>query len=70
MICDRSRFSSGFNGVEKAPRAFVKLAAPAERSKVPEPAAAPGTIVQVVRPGYGTDERPLRPAAVVVAKGP
>jgi molecular chaperone GrpE len=31
--------------------------------------AAPGTILQVVRPGYGTDERPLRPAAVVVAKG-
>jgi molecular chaperone GrpE len=30
--------------------------------------AVPGTVVQVVRPGYGTDERPLRPAAVVVAK--
>jgi molecular chaperone GrpE len=29
----------------------------------------PGTILQVVRPGYGTDERPLRPAAVVVATG-
>ncbi len=28
-----------------------------------------GTVVQVVRPGYGTDEHPLRPAAVVVAKG-
>jgi molecular chaperone GrpE len=28
-----------------------------------------GTVVQVVRPGYGTDERLLRPAAVVVAQG-
>jgi molecular chaperone GrpE len=37
---------------------------------VPATDAAPGTIVQVIRPGYGTDERPLRPAAVVVAKGP
>jgi len=27
----------------------------------------PGTVAQVVRPGYGTDERILRPAAVVVA---
>jgi molecular chaperone GrpE len=27
----------------------------------------PGTVAQVVRPGYGTDDRPLRPAAVVVA---
>jgi len=36
---------------------------------VHDPAAAPGTILQVVRPGYGSDERPLRPAAVVVAKG-
>ena len=38
-------------------------------SAVDDPAAAPGTILQVVRPGYGSDERPLRPAAVVVAKG-
>ena len=37
---------------------------------VPATDAAPGTILQVIRPGYGTDERPLRPAAVVVAKGP
>jgi molecular chaperone GrpE len=37
---------------------------------VPATDAAPGTILEVVRPGYGTDERPLRPAAVVVAKGP
>ena len=36
---------------------------------LPATDAAPGTILQVVRPGYGTDERPLRPAAVVVAKG-
>jgi molecular chaperone GrpE len=27
-----------------------------------------GTVVEVVRPGYGTDETLLRPAAVVVAK--
>jgi molecular chaperone GrpE len=27
-----------------------------------------GTVVEVVRPGYGTDESLLRPAAVVVAK--
>ena len=37
---------------------------------VPATDAAPGTILQIIRPGYGTDERPLRPAAVVVAKGP
>ena len=37
---------------------------------LPATDVAPGTILQVVRPGYGTDERPLRPAAVVVAKGP
>jgi molecular chaperone GrpE len=36
---------------------------------VHDPEAAPGTILQVVRPGYGGDDRPLRPAAVVVAKG-
>jgi molecular chaperone GrpE len=35
---------------------------------LPATDAPPGTILQVVRPGYGTDERPLRPAAVVVAK--
>ncbi|MGH3763735.1 MAG: nucleotide exchange factor GrpE [Pseudonocardiaceae bacterium] len=29
----------------------------------------PGTIVHVVRPGYGDGEQQLRPAAVVVAKG-
>ena len=31
--------------------------------------APPGTIVAVVRPGYGTPEVILRPAAVVVAQG-
>jgi molecular chaperone GrpE len=36
---------------------------------LPATDVAPGTILQVIRPGYGTDERPLRPAAVVVAKG-
>jgi molecular chaperone GrpE len=36
---------------------------------LPATDAAPGTILQVVRPGYGSDQRPLRPAAVVVAKG-
>jgi molecular chaperone GrpE len=36
---------------------------------VPDAGAEPGTVLQVVRPGYGTDERPLRPAAVIVAKG-
>lgn len=32
--------------------------------------APPGTIVDVVRPGYGTPELVLRPAAVVVARSP
>jgi molecular chaperone GrpE len=36
---------------------------------LPDAEAEPGTILQVIRPGYGTDERLLRPAAVVVAKG-
>ena len=36
---------------------------------MPDAAAEPGTVLQVVRPGYGSDERPLRPAAVIVAKG-
>jgi molecular chaperone GrpE len=36
-----------------------------------EDADAPdGTVVKVVRPGYGSDENLLRPAAVVVAKRP
>ena len=36
---------------------------------VPDAGAEPGTVLQVVRPGYGSDERPLRPASVIVAKG-
>jgi molecular chaperone GrpE len=36
---------------------------------VMESDAAPGTIVAIARPGYGTEEVVLRPAAVVVAKG-
>jgi molecular chaperone GrpE len=35
---------------------------------VPSPEAPAGTVVQVVRPRYGTDEHQLRPASVVVAK--
>lgn len=33
----------------------------------PGSGAAPGTVVEVVRPGYGSGERQLRPASVVVA---
>jgi molecular chaperone GrpE len=33
-----------------------------------DPRVPPGTIVQVVRPGYGEPDRQLRPAQVVVAK--
>jgi molecular chaperone GrpE len=33
----------------------------------PDANATPGTVLQVVRPGYGDDERQLRPASVVVA---
>jgi molecular chaperone GrpE len=36
-------------------------------SAVTDQKFVPGTVAQVVRPGYGTDERMLRPAAVVVA---
>lgn len=36
---------------------------------LPSPDAPAGTVLQVVRPGYGTDEHQLRPAAVVIAKG-
>ncbi|MFF1556041.1 nucleotide exchange factor GrpE [Streptomyces sp. NPDC058279] len=35
---------------------------------VQEPDAAPGTVVEVLRPGYGDADRQLRPAAVTVAK--
>jgi len=33
-----------------------------------DPDVPPGTVVQVVRPGYGQPDRQLRPAQVVVAK--
>jgi molecular chaperone GrpE len=36
---------------------------------LPAADAPAGTVLQVVRPGYGSDEQLLRPAAVVVAKG-
>ena len=36
-------------------------------SVVEDPEAAPGTVVRVLRPGYGEGERQLRPAAVAVA---
>lgn len=36
---------------------------------VADPGTPPGTVVEVVRPGYGDPVRPLRPAAVVVADG-
>jgi molecular chaperone GrpE len=32
-----------------------------------DPNAVPGTVLHVVRPGYGDDEHQLRPASVVVA---
>jgi molecular chaperone GrpE len=35
---------------------------------MPDPTAAPGTILHVVRPGYGHGNHQLRPASVVVAK--
>jgi molecular chaperone GrpE len=36
--------------------------------EVPDPEAPPGTVVQVVQPGYRIGERVLRPALVGVAK--
>jgi molecular chaperone GrpE len=36
---------------------------------VPDANVPPGTVVHVVRPGYGDGDRQLRPAAVVVAAG-
>jgi molecular chaperone GrpE len=36
---------------------------------VADPGAPEGTVVRVVRPGYGDRENQLRPALVVVAKG-
>ncbi|MEU8788232.1 nucleotide exchange factor GrpE [Streptomyces sp. NPDC048643] len=35
---------------------------------VQDPDSPPGTVVEVLRPGYGDGERQLRPAAVTVAK--
>ncbi|MER7981164.1 nucleotide exchange factor GrpE [Streptomyces sp. NPDC095817] len=35
---------------------------------VQDPDSPPGTVVEVLRPGYGEGERQLRPAAVTVAK--
>ncbi|MFH8753628.1 nucleotide exchange factor GrpE [Streptomyces rimosus] len=35
---------------------------------VQDPGTSPGTVVDVLRPGYGDGERQLRPAAVTVAK--
>lgn len=38
---------------------------------VPTPeGTAPGSVVEVVRPGYGDPQRPLRPASVTVARDP
>jgi molecular chaperone GrpE len=37
---------------------------------VAAPDAEAGTVIQVLRPGYGEGEQQLRPAAVVVATGP
>jgi molecular chaperone GrpE len=39
-------------------------------STVTDAVAAEGTVVRVLSPGYGEGERQLRPAQVVVAKGP
>jgi molecular chaperone GrpE len=36
-------------------------------SVVDEPDTAPGTVVRVLRPGYGEPGRQLRPAAVAVS---
>jgi molecular chaperone GrpE len=35
---------------------------------VDQPGSAPGTVVEVLRPGYGGGSRQLRPAAVVVSR--
>jgi molecular chaperone GrpE len=37
---------------------------------IPDGEASAGTVLQVVRPGYGDGSRQLRPAAVTVAAGP
>jgi len=38
--------------------------------EVPDPAATPGTVVQVIQAGYLIGERVLRPAMVAIAKAP
>ena len=38
--------------------------------EVPDPSAAPGTVVQVIQAGYKIGDRVLRPALVAVAKAP
>lgn len=38
-------------------------------STVADPAAPPNTVVRVLLPGYGDEDRQLRPAAVVVSTG-
>jgi molecular chaperone GrpE len=38
-------------------------------STIADPDAAEGTVVHVLRPGYGGEQKQLRPAQVVVAKG-
>jgi molecular chaperone GrpE len=37
--------------------------------EAPDPSVAPGTVVQVIQPGYTIGDRVLRPALVAVAKG-
>jgi molecular chaperone GrpE len=37
--------------------------------EMPAPEAPPGTVVQVIQPGYAIGDRVLRPALVAVAKG-
>lgn len=56
----------GFPRRDDAGRAFDPALHEAV-SAVTDEKFVPGTVARVVRPGYGTDERILRPAAVVVA---
>jgi molecular chaperone GrpE len=58
--------SLGFPRREDTGRAFDPALHEAV-SAVTDDEFVPGTIAQVVRPGYGPDEAVLRPAAVVVA---
>jgi len=39
-------------------------------AEVPSPDVAPGSIIEVIQPGYAIDERLIRAAMVVIAKGP